>query len=349
MGTGKKPRAFTLIEMVVSLAIISIVFLAMGSVMVLSAHAIPDEAGDAQRAVDAADVMDQIVSELQTATSITSTLSIGVQFTVPDRDGDGVDEKIIYVWDQTNGGALLRQYNGGTVVKVLTGLNAFNLTFDTTDVSQPDVVEVSDLTTLSYNAGSSYLYDVYVTPSQWFAQYFEPALPEYTTSWSVDDIYLIMKRSWFEPVVTVALHLPDATGIRPDSETIDSDNTSLISLSSSYQWVKLSYDHADGLSPDTGLFITTTSSMSGSTILVYQSTGIADKTLSLSNGGPTWSWAAPGADQSLQFYVYGTYTTSTPQPPITVFRSVGITMNPGEADDTALRATAVLLNTPETP
>jgi prepilin-type N-terminal cleavage/methylation domain-containing protein len=65
------PSAFTLIEMVVSLSVISIVFLAMGSVMVLASKALPSADTVSIRAFDATELIHRLTSELETAKTLT--------------------------------------------------------------------------------------------------------------------------------------------------------------------------------------------------------------------------------------------------------------------------------------
>lgn len=149
-----RPRgthAFTLIEMVVSLSVISIVFLAMGSVMVLASKALPTADSSTALTFEANDLVQQIVSELQTATSVTAATDKGIAFTVPDRDSDAVDESIMYRWDGVPGGPLFRQYNGGNPVKMFL-VWEFQLVYGTAAGVQPPTGPLLSVS-ITLNAG----------------------------------------------------------------------------------------------------------------------------------------------------------------------------------------------------
>lgn len=89
-----KRRAFTLVEMIVSLAIATVLLVSMGSVMVLASRAIPQPQSRATRALDAARALEIIADDLAYAESITA--GGRVTATVSDRNGDKQPEQVIY-------------------------------------------------------------------------------------------------------------------------------------------------------------------------------------------------------------------------------------------------------------
>ena len=148
--------AFTLIEMVVSLSVISIVFLAMGSVMLLASKAIPSSTDAATLTYEANDAIQVLVSELQTATEIASVTDKSIAFKVPDRDNDGVDENLAYYWAGTAGDPLIRIYNAGTQVQAMPSVTEFGLSYDSQDGGQqPSGKMLSVAITLNPGQGPS--------------------------------------------------------------------------------------------------------------------------------------------------------------------------------------------------
>ena len=213
--------AFTLIEMVVSLSIISVVFLAMGSVMVLASKAVPDPKAATGQALDAAELLQQISSELEVATSVSIATDKGISFTVPDRDGDGDDESIVYLWGGVAGSTLVRQYNGGAVTTLAPNVYEFSLTYDTVMVPQPDALsESAEVELISYNSILS-LQDGHVHDDAWWAQYFKPSLPAEAAQWAVKRVKFLAREDNHPNPMNVGLYLPVSDNSKPSSTVVD--------------------------------------------------------------------------------------------------------------------------------
>lgn len=118
---------FTLIEIVVSAAIMTIIMGAMMSVMLIASRAVNTADGANERTARARDVVDQITADLSLAEEFTERTDRAVAFTVPDRDADEQLETIRYAWSGVAGDPLTRQYNGGTEVTVAENVHRFNL------------------------------------------------------------------------------------------------------------------------------------------------------------------------------------------------------------------------------
>jgi prepilin-type N-terminal cleavage/methylation domain-containing protein len=118
------PRAFTLIELTVSLAIASILMLALGSTIALVSRALPTHPDRALQATDAWAALDRLCEELAVATLFSSS---GSSFTldVQDQTNDASVQKVVYTLDA--GGELTREDASGPVV-VATNLGTLTLT-----------------------------------------------------------------------------------------------------------------------------------------------------------------------------------------------------------------------------
>lgn len=104
-------RAMTLAEVLISLSVVSLLFGAMMSAILIASRAAAQTAGQADvSGVPAA--LARLSDELSGATSITSMADRGITFVVPDRTGDGAPDTIQYSWSGTAGAPLVRTMGG---------------------------------------------------------------------------------------------------------------------------------------------------------------------------------------------------------------------------------------------
>ncbi len=120
--------AFTLIEVLVSIAIMAVLVTGIASAIVLATRA-ADGAGQPAALADATRVIDQMTAELAVALSFSERTNTAVTFTVPDRDGDEAPETIRYAWSGVPGDPLTRTYKGGEATAVADNVHQFNLTY----------------------------------------------------------------------------------------------------------------------------------------------------------------------------------------------------------------------------
>jgi len=118
-------RAYTLIELVASIAATAILVAGMGSVVMVAARS-TSESPVPVRQVRAAVTAQDILSELEYAVSFSERTATAVEFTVTDRNGDASVETIRYAWSGTPGDPLTRQYNGGTAVEFRKDIHLFS-------------------------------------------------------------------------------------------------------------------------------------------------------------------------------------------------------------------------------
>src|SRR5205085_11935458 len=112
-GEGGKCRlahAFTLFELLVSLLILSVLTLAIGSAFVVATRAVPDGHATPSQVVAAGAGADVMARELYYAQSVTAMSPTSVTFSVAPRGTDTVAETITYSWSGKTGDPLLRQY-----------------------------------------------------------------------------------------------------------------------------------------------------------------------------------------------------------------------------------------------
>jgi hypothetical protein len=128
------------------MAIVSVLMLGIGSALMLAARAVPAEESVFRHNADASVVVQQMVTELHTATSIWQLSPVKIEFTVHDRDNDGDVEVILYQWSGTAGSPLRRSYNGGTAVVIAENVHAFALVCTTKNEGVNELVEQVNIT-----------------------------------------------------------------------------------------------------------------------------------------------------------------------------------------------------------
>ncbi len=134
-GHRRRPSArqsatgHTLIELLLSVAIMAVLMGAMVISLAVASRALDDGAGPAGQTRRAAGIVEDMDADLAMALSFTERTPQAVTFTVPDRDGDANSETIRYSWTGPDDGRLLRRVNGGPAVAIAQDVRHFNLTY----------------------------------------------------------------------------------------------------------------------------------------------------------------------------------------------------------------------------
>ncbi|MEZ6234698.1 MAG: prepilin-type N-terminal cleavage/methylation domain-containing protein [Phycisphaerales bacterium] len=127
ISTARSPRrprrALTMVEMVVALAITSIIIGAATSIMFVASRALPDPSDPVVLATDAASALAVFEAEAQCATRA-NFVGTTLRVAIPDRDGDLAEELITYRWSGTPGDPFERVIDGETITLVPNVRNA---------------------------------------------------------------------------------------------------------------------------------------------------------------------------------------------------------------------------------
>ena len=347
LRSAAKRSAFTLIEMVVSLTIISIVFLSMGSVMMLAGKAAPDSAEKNTLTLEALETVQQMVDELQTAKSVINASATGIEFTVPDRDNDGTDETISYIWGGTPGAPLSRKYNNNTAVYLLPSIYEFNLTYDTLDIPQtgPPVTS-GEVELVSHDpAQTSKVFNV--TDTNWGGQCIVPLnLPADAISWSVTRVAFNARTKDGANGVTKVQLRPTNTDHSPQSTVLEEHLMYESDLASSFTWQTFTFSSVTGLDPADALALVCEWQYDTDACEVEYNNNSGGGYLKTSNAGSSWN---VDAGKSMVFYAYGTYDTPGPGSTTSQLRAVWITLTPSDDPASQARASVAALNRPTMP
>ena len=349
--TRQSRRGFTLLEMVVGATIMSVLMIAMGSVMLIAGRALPQAQSVTSATTAAAAAADQIASELRYATAVNQRSATRIEFTVADRNNDGLPETIRYEWSGTAGAPLTRTYNTGTTVQMLSDVREFDLSYDIQAISReiPQSQESAETLLAGYSSATNYA-DYSIKSAQWFAEYFRPTLPADATSWKVTRVRIYARQAGVPGGQTkVQLQLPTAaclpSGVVLEEKTLYESILPLLYLEYDF-----SYAAVSGLSPQRGLCIVFRwAADTEACKLLGQNKNVTATNVSLlksTSQGITWS---KQSGESLLFSVYGTVTTSgTPLIQSTYYLdAVRVQLRSG-SDSGSLVQTAVRpLNRPE--
>jgi prepilin-type N-terminal cleavage/methylation domain-containing protein len=339
-------RAFTLIEVVMSLLVLAILLAAVEASLVASTKAIPDPKNLTGAITEGAGVVNRFTGELACALSVTEMGTNAIAFTVPDRNGDGTPETIRYAWSGTAGAPLTRQYNAGAVSNVAASVGAFNLGYEKT--TQPYYTSSEGAETLVYSFANTLLaQDVDVASDSYPAHYIVPSWPASTLSWRVTRIKIRARtKGGANGRTKVQIRTATPAG-SPTNRVLDEYLLDESSLDSNYAWIEIPFANHSGLSATAGVcFVmnwvndTDSAQIQKNTLSLLSSS----KYLRSTNGGSTWS--VSGLDNML-IYVYGKPMQPNPVSYNYFLKNVRVALRT-TTDTRANLATSVnLLNSPQ--
>jgi len=343
---------FTLLELVVSTAVMSVLMVALGSVMLIAGRAVPQAQSTTGTMSAAAAATEQMASELRYAATVNQQSSTMIEFTVADRSNDGLPETIRYEWSGTSGASLTRQYNAGTAVAVLSDVREFALTYDTEVLSKeiPQGNESAETRLLLYTSSWDYG-DYPIRDTERYAEYFFPTLPADAVSWKVTRVKFWTRASGLlgTGATEVQLQLPTAGNV-PSGVIVDQSVLYEPILPFTYVLYEMPFTKAAGLSPSQGLCLVfnwlsgyTACELQGRTEHVTASNIALART---TDRGASW-YGLTG--QSLLFSVYGKVTTAgTPQVQnVYYLNGVRIQLRAGPDSQSLVQTAVKVLNRPE--
>ncbi len=190
-GVRRHRGGFTLVEMVVASAISAILLMSLGGIVVLSASAVPAMNERARTRQDVAAFIADLRLELQAAGRIENVVPAALQFTIPDRDGDGQPETILYL--DGSGTGVSRGPDAAALAMVLPGARvrfAAERSVRTERVPGISVEDAADVLLANFDAGGwndphnpNTIRLMPIHRNQWAAQMLEPTAPADAIAW----------------------------------------------------------------------------------------------------------------------------------------------------------------------
>ena len=341
----------TLLEVVLTMAVSSILLLGLGSAMLLAGRALPDARSATSQTAAGAEAVEAMVAELRYAVAIQQRSERMIQFTVADRNADAMPEVIRYEWSGTAGAPLTRQYNGGASVEVLANVQDLGLTYELQTISTqiPQTSESAETLLSGYDSAQDYA-DYTIKDTEWYAEYFRPVLPGDAVSWKVTRVRFYAKQAGlFGGETRVQLQLP-TTGGKPSGIVLEEKTFYENLLPLLYLVQEVTYTQVSGLSPQQGLCLVFRWQADAEACKILgQDRNVAAANIALLKSTDKGvSWTALSA-QSLLFSVYGTVTTAgTPQVQNRYYlNAAAIRLKAGTDDQTTVQTSVRILNQPE--
>jgi hypothetical protein len=338
--------------MVLSLGGLAILLLAIQSTALLVDRASPKEGSATSAALASARTLDQLASELTFATAVARAGLYDLEFTIPDRNGDGLPETIRYTWSGKVGDSLVRTANGVNPANVATPVNEFRFNYDTRTVQvDPTSSEGAETLLVSYDpllgqlTGSNYTIDA----NHWIGQYFRPSLPANATAWRVTRV-LFQARQHNTASGKALVQLRPALGNLPGSDIIDQTALLESSLDPVYSWRTFYFDNAGGLAPGNGVCLVVQWASDSDAGEVFYKGGLAalagQSLVTSGNAGSSWS---NSNDKQMFFYVYGKIATPNPTGTKDLVTGVRCTLRTSDDTRSYARVSVRLLNEPQAP
>lgn len=333
---------FSLVELTCALVVVSLILLGIQSVTVLAAKSGVDDRNVSRMQFDVSRGLEAFRRDLAFATSIISRSNRAIEFTVPDRTGDGSEETIRYSWTGLKGSPLLRSVNGGMDAEVVSGVGTFVLTYDLETSTSESSVESAETLLQSYDTILT-LSDSRVQEKNWLGQYFVPSLPNNATSWRVTRVRFKAK-SYGSTTGETRVQLRRASAGLPTT-VLDEVLLQESTLGSSYAWQEISFSSEGNLSPSEGLCLVfqwqNDADACAIQIQGISALGATSNLITTSDAGASWSAAAL---QDMIFYVYGTYSTPGASTTTKTLKRVNCTLSLRANADAAASTSVVLLN-----
>lgn len=365
-----RARALTLIEMVVSLSIVSILMLAMGSSILVMARALPAKDGPAKQLSELHAALDQIADEAQYAVHVTEISANAFAFTVADRasDTDLIPERIRFAWGGVNT-PITRSYNGGAAVALTPPLTSASLALTARDVTEtyPGAVRETANGRLSY-ALSTELATFDIDPSNWMSQYVAlPSSPsDITAPANTLAAFLtevrVMARGDSGGTLYAQVRLPEsATGRKPmpwpgtSAAVLGQNSVSTLSWGSSFIMRAIPFSpnvQIDRVAAGTSLqpfciVFLQGSGLDAARVRFDHKVGSGQRNVAKTyNYGTTWN---SDSDEDLRYELYGRYRWQDPDQRVLrrYVTSLQLAVEPAAAGSAALTTTIPLWNAPQ--
>lgn len=341
-------RGFTLLELTLSLALASVLMMAIGSAVVLASRAVPNGRGGPERAVAAAQELDALLSDLQYAARVESRSPTSIEVLVADRNGDGADERIRYAWSGTAGSPLTRSVNGGAPGAVVDDVSRFQLAYTTRSYKLPPT-EVQSAERLFFSHNSLLSLSIFsIDANKWPAQFFAPSLPSEALNWRLTRVKFLARQNGSNAGRTrIEVQLADGSWL-PNGVVVGETSFLESALTSGFEWTEASFTDFQPIPKYQGACVvfrhladTYSCDLRFASLSTKLSNAQMDQTI---NAGKSWSARTL---QGMQLYAYGTYGIQAPDQYRHELRDVRVTLEVGGVAGTLLDGSVALLNSPE--
>lgn len=353
MRTVQARRAFTLMELTVSLAICAMLMAALGSAVAIAAAALPEPNSSETRILDSSRALERLSADLEGTLYVLDTTPNAPLVGIPDRNKDGAPDTLALTWSGSRTDPIQVVENGATPEAVLDNASAFTSSFNSVVVTEefPSSLMTSAETEIaSYPVAPTATSDVQIKQQLAYAQAVTPSFSADTTAWVPTRAEFLLARfggANSEIVAQILAAGPDGepTGL-PLSEVsvLESD------LGVDFAWVEVVFAGAPSMTPGDSVFLVLgdeNDTRSG----LFQVEDGSGSGLWQKNASADDTWVADWSPWNLQmlYRLYGTYTSPSAGGSVTHHFAVSaeISLSASGDPDVDLNSTMNLINRPQ--
>ncbi len=125
--TPVRPFGFTLVELVVALAIFTVIVGVLGTTLFVAQRGTETIGKQTASIVVARQLIDRVADDLARTVGLSTQTDTLVQFEIPDEDGDGFSEIVRYRWSVEPGRDVTRQLNNAAPIGVARNVRQFRI------------------------------------------------------------------------------------------------------------------------------------------------------------------------------------------------------------------------------
>lgn len=340
-------RGFSLTEMVLATGIIAVVLVGAQSAVMIASRAVPASDDASVIAAQTGECLAAIGEDLAVATSVCTMLPHAVEFMVPDRTGDGMEDSIRFEWSGNPGDGLFRTISGGDPVLVVPSVQSLNFTYDTAEVAPPTtyaeseeamLAQFSTATSTAARPVGKYSGDTYLR-----AQWFKPTLPADAAAWSITRARFTCRiGNNVDSVIRVQVR-GQRSG-EPTSRVLSESTVLESAMAAAWRTMDVDDLHVTGLRPDEAACLALVQATGNDyvEVLVQRSNTADSYHLSSINGGSSWTKPA----ESMIFTVWGRVVRPVAKPPETTLTAVRFAVVVGSEQAPTAAGRWTLLNAP---
>lgn len=299
-------RAFTLVELVVGIGVMSVLTAGITSAVLLAGKGMPDAGGRSAATADARRLTQRLADDIELATEITELGPDRVAFTVADRNSDGLPESYRYELDSATRSKLVRTTNGGTPVVIAENVKEFSLAATSGTVSAESTVNlVTDEERLLYvyKGGGSSKKGLTLLFAN--AMWIKPLLPADATAYVPTRARVFITPNGAKLGI-LSVELKADAGGKPAALTFDQGTILESSLANGGTWASVNFPLSRTLLPGSAFFIVLRSiDITVAAEIETSSNPVPQTVASLytsDDGGVTW---VQTPDRALPIEVYG--------------------------------------------
>lgn len=125
---------YSLVELIVAMSSATLLLAGLGSAVIVTSRAFRPEGMVEYQRTQATWVEHMLMADLRLARQFIERTATAATFTVPDRDGDGIPDRLRYAWSGVSGDPLTLSFNGSQPFTVAENVRNFALNYDSVSV-----------------------------------------------------------------------------------------------------------------------------------------------------------------------------------------------------------------------